>query len=204
MKNPTPVMYKYAALFGFILMLCTLVLSSCNYAPLHLIAGNYWYSRGDYGRSTISYIKALESDIHKPLIYYNLGNVYHSLGETETALEALHPVVEEGQGKELLFRAYFNLGNIYMELGAYGEAVSHYIDALRSSPNEVDAKINLELALRKVQRSGIDEVKRPAVETSEEPLDDVYQKVLQLVKEKEEIVWESIHTTDSVEQRDDW
>ncbi len=92
-----------------------------------------------------------ELDTLRPELIYNLGGVFARKGEVgraDTLFRALGP---ETDG-ELLARADYNRGTTFAEAQQYEQAVPALIDALKRDPYDEDAKINLELALRKQQQ----------------------------------------------------
>jgi tetratricopeptide (TPR) repeat protein len=120
---------------------------------LATLEGNYAYSRGDYVGATIRYLQIDDSvtaeDVRRSFLDYNLANVYVSLGELEPGLAALE-VAAARDVPELRFRVAYNLGSVLFQLGRAGEAALAFRDALLESPSTHDAKVNLELALRKI------------------------------------------------------
>ena len=105
--------------------------------------------RGDYVRATINYLGA-GGAAQQPHLAYNLGNTYLALGEIDAGVERLLSVVDS-RDRELLWRVAFNLGHARYQAGRYLQAAHHFRAALLLAPESRDAKVNLELALRKVR-----------------------------------------------------
>ena len=116
---------------------------------LATVEGNYAFARGDYVRATINYLGAGGAQV-QPYVAYNVGNTYLALGEIDAGVERLRSITASTD-RELLGRVAFNLGNAGYEAGRYLEAAHHFRDALLLAPESMDAKVNLELALRKVR-----------------------------------------------------
>ncbi|HKK65951.1 MAG TPA: hypothetical protein VJ967_08860, partial [Clostridia bacterium] len=97
---------------GNILLL--LMLSSCSpiQSYVKVIEGNYAFSRGEYKEANLVYVESLKAAQYSDRLLYNLGNVYHSLGESEAAVEEWQSSVEASRDPELLFRIAFNRGVI--------------------------------------------------------------------------------------------
>ena len=77
---------------NLLIVCCTfliLLFSGCSQMRVYMqvVDGNYDYSRGEYKDANFTYIQALDSLLYTERISYNLGNVYHSLGESEAAME---------------------------------------------------------------------------------------------------------------------
>ena len=135
--------------------------------PIATVAGNYAFVRGDYVAATIHYLAAAAGGAagpepsRQPYLDYNLGSTYLALGEAAAGMELLRGA--RATDHRLRGRAAFNLGNAHYESGNYRAAALSYRDALLLAPDSVDAKINLELALRRLQTSS------PAAATHRRP-----------------------------------
>lgn len=98
------------------------------------------------------YIRAqTKLDSTRPELLYNLGGVYARKGEIERA-DTLFQSLPEGTREDLRARADYNRGTAFAEAQQYEQAVPALIDALKKDPYDEDAKINLELALRRQQK----------------------------------------------------
>ena len=194
---------RYLFVCCFVLFLLT----SCGGARLRVAYGNYKFSQGEYGEASINYFRALSSARDRSVLYYNLANVYHALGETDSAANTLSQAVVEGAWEVLESRAHFNLANIHYELGEYNRAAEHYRAALVADPNDIESKINLELTLKRM--SGSTEFE-PGIESPQEkPLREPYEKILRLIKRKEEESWRLKKSSEETKRdptpvREDW
>ena len=169
------------------LFLPLLFLGSCSLGKtgINTLFGNYSFQKGNYQKAMVYYLKALEEKEFTGLIQYNLGNLYFSLGEPETGKEAWD-LAETDADRELLFRVYFNKGIYYFEKGLFREAFESYKNALILKPQDMDAKINLELSYRKILST---ERNNDAPQPERRELEDNSLRVLQYVQRKEELFW---------------
>ena len=160
---------------------------------------------GDYTGATISYINALEKKSYKEWINYNLGNVYNALGETKAAEEELLRATK-AEHPEVVFRTHFNLGNIYYRLGKYEKAIDHYKQSLKAKPNEIDAKINLELVIEKMEKEKSIDKNQISIKKNEKTYESSeINSVLEYIKEKEASVWKSLNQPEpGATDIDDW
>lgn len=85
---------------------------------------------------------------HDPLTRFNSGTGRLAAGEAAAAAAELARAAELADG-ELEARALYNLGNAHAAGGDWRAAVEAYQQALRLDPEPLDAKVNLELALRR-------------------------------------------------------
>lgn len=142
-------------------VLALTVLSTSAYGPGDLERGNRLYREGRYAEAVEAYESALRSGTSTPQLFYNLGTALVRLGRYQEAETYLQRALT-GVDPELRRRSFFNLGSRFLEAArgdapAPGEellenAIEAYKRALRLDPNDVDAKWNLELALREQEQ----------------------------------------------------
>jgi tetratricopeptide (TPR) repeat protein len=189
---------RKVALSFFLLTLC---LSGCGMRNVYLdvIQGNYYSGRGQYQEAIVSYMRAFETGKHTDWVEYNLGNAYYSLGEIEAAASVWDKAAET-QDPRLQFHLAYNKGSLYYEMGKYREAYEEFKHALRLEPSAMDAKINLELSLRKMNSAG----GNPAQgNNAPQPAGEDSGRILDYVKRKEGTKWKASDEISSPE-KDDW
>ena len=69
------------------------------------------------------------SGVFDPIAFYNLGNAFARLGESEAAIAAYRKAIEQRKGQ--YSRAYNNLGVVLLRLGRWDEAYDALISALK-------------------------------------------------------------------------
>lgn len=69
------------------------------------------------------------SGVFDPISFYNLGNAFARLGESEAAVAAYQKAIEQRKGQ--YSRAYNNLGVVLLRLGRWDEAYDALISALK-------------------------------------------------------------------------
>ncbi len=114
-------------------------------------AGNRLYDEGRYQEAHARYLEALEKVPGLPLVRFNEGNALYRSQEFQRAMEAFLEAAE-GADPEWRSQAWYNLGNALLRQQQAGPAAEAYKQALRSDPQDVDAKHNLELALRQLEQ----------------------------------------------------
>jgi Ca-activated chloride channel family protein len=126
--------------------------------PGDIERGNRHYRAGRYAEAVEAYQSALRGGSDTSELRYNLGTALLQLGRYDeaeqhftAALDAVDPDLRE--------RTFYNLGNRFLE-GArnsadpasqgplLGSAIEAYQRALRIDPRDLDAKWNLEMAIR--------------------------------------------------------
>lgn len=188
-------MEKYF-LAGFLFYLLFLF-SSCSNAEAYLdvIEGNYAFSRGEYQEANLNYLKVNDTESYQAYVSYNLGNVYYALGEIDSAFNEWESIDTE-MVNEITIRSLFNTGVLLFELSRYEEAYKVYRIILEFDSSHINAKINLEYCIQKMNFKTENKIDQQ--ESSLENLqnkDDV-SRVLDFVKRRETYVWKSGIETD--------
>lgn len=186
----------------FMLSIAVLFFVSCNAMEpgLSVLVGNYSYQIGEFQEATINYVKGLESRKYKEWIYYNMGNVYFSLGESGAALEVWENV-ETASDSDLRHKLSFNKGVLYYQLGKYNEAYLMFKDSLKANPSSIDAKINLELTLGKLAAPAVDNSNGSgALPSGINPVET--ERMLEYIKRKEGELWFSSEQEKTYDQED--
>jgi Ca-activated chloride channel homolog len=120
--------------------------------------GNRLYREGRYDEAAAVYERIVADGTAAPQVHYNLGTALLALGRFDDAQRHFESALQ-GVEPELRQRTFYNLGNRFLEEGrAEGDvqregalldaAIEAYRSALRMAPHDVEAKWNLELALR--------------------------------------------------------
>jgi Ca-activated chloride channel family protein len=151
-----------------------------GFAIGELERGNRYYRSGKYVEAVREYEKAITAGDDSPELRYNLGTALIQLGRYEDAERHLRLALREMR-PELRQRAFYNLGSRYLEHARKSDdqqsarqlldgAVESYKQALRLEPQDMNAKWNLELALREKEKQsktpsgGADEQEPPGSE----------------------------------------
>ena len=191
---------------GLALML--LSLSACSQVGdyIKVVEGNYAFSRGEYKEANFAYIQGVENSEYSDRLLYNLGNVYHSLGESQAALEEWQDSVAESRDSQLLFRIAFNRGVLHYEMGNYQSAYSDFRKALRLNPDDVEAKANLEFCLRKLNLSDEQQNSRQTQDSSQEnqSVSEDGSRILEYVKRSSPTLLAPDYETESSPTGKDW
>ena len=124
--------------------------------------GNRLFRAGKYEEAARAYQEVIAAGKAPAYVHYNLGTALLKLGRYAEAQQHLQLATREADA-ELKQRASYNLGNRYLEAARKGDAgeettqlldaaVESYKQALRLDPADMDAKWNLELALREREK----------------------------------------------------
>lgn len=124
-----------------------LLLVGCSRDPseVALQQGNVAYESGDYAAAVALYEDGLGGS-ETAVLSYNAANAHYRLGAYEQAVRIVQDF-QPGNNVSMIDKVYFTLGNSHFQQGDYEEAIAAYQQVLRHTPDDADAKHNLELAL---------------------------------------------------------
>ncbi|CAM2065593.1 Tetratricopeptide repeat protein [Sulfidibacter corallicola] len=128
---------------------------------------NLLYQDQQYQQALDKYLELYEKEPENSALAYNIANTYAAMGDTEKAGEFYQKAIE-GEHVEAKSRSEFNMGNLQLESGKLEEAIRNYADYLRANPEDIDAKRNLEIALRRLQRMQQQQQKQPQKQKNED------------------------------------
>jgi len=111
-----------------------------NVTKQFLNAGNKSYKRGDLGKATSYYEKALKFDPEFYLAYFQLGVLQKKQGQSKAAIESLNRVIEIKPDHD---KTWFTLGTAYETDGNVDMAIDHYKKAIDINPGYSKAYGNL-------------------------------------------------------------
>jgi Ca-activated chloride channel family protein len=122
---------------------------------------NFHNSRGMYTDAISSYMKAYDYPETAPYAEFGLGTVYFTLGEEKAALERFAEAGElldalgPDSGRELHYRIHYNTGVVLFSEGNFAGAVDSFRTALKIDGGKKEAKRNLELSIRSLERENV-------------------------------------------------
>ncbi len=115
---------------------------------------NIAFEQGEYQQAISEYEKVSQEQPERPEPVYNAANARYKLEDYEQALEELQQALvytDDDDGQDLYAKSRFNIGNVFFQAEEYEQAIEEYKEVLRQDPDDVDAKHNLELALRQIE-----------------------------------------------------
>ena len=112
--------------------------------------GNDLFEKGEYDAALKRYLEAQQNAPNRSELRFNVGDALYKQGKYEEAAQELGRVIDS-EDQNLNAGAYYNLGNTFFRQEKYQEAVGAYKKSLMMNPKDQDAKVNLELALEKMQ-----------------------------------------------------
>ncbi len=117
--------------------------------------GNALFEKGEYEAALRRYLEAQQEARSRPELHFNAGDALYKQGKYAEAMQEMGRVTE-GTYPDMSAAAHYNLGNALFRQEKFQEAVGAYKKSLELKPDDIDAKINLELALEKLDQDGQD------------------------------------------------
>jgi len=134
-----------------IVCICLSVISASGQSGRTLVNdGNKLYEDKKYDEALPNYKEALGKRVPEDIVRYDLGNVYYRKDNYDMAEKELEAAINSND-PDMQTRGYFNRGNARFQQQEFDKSIGDYIEVLKHNPDDVGAKINLELARRMLQ-----------------------------------------------------
>ena len=137
-----------------ILLLAVVALAGCGGAAETLNnKGNEAFAEQDYEGALTAYLGAQEDAPEMAEPHYNAANSHYRMQDYQQAQQEIERALVGEENQEALDQhSYYNLGNTFFQAQQFEPAIEAYKEALRLNPGDLQAKQNLELALRQLQQ----------------------------------------------------
>ncbi len=110
------------------------------------------YKKGRFAEAEKAYAQK-DMDRPKDIRYrYNRGCAAYQNSDFQGAGAAFSSVLRRSDDEQFQYRAFYNLGNTTFKQGDFEAAAEHYRQALLCHPESEDARYNLELSLRELEK----------------------------------------------------
>lgn len=189
----------YSLFFAFIFFSCD------KNEKLTMLEGYISWQQKDWNIATSRFLKAKEiaearGDKGEYAIYA-LSSTYLMQNETSSSMNNLM-VLENTRDKELSSSVFYQLGIIAFKRQQYKEATSYFKKSLEKEPTKIDAKINYELSIKKLDDELIQKAKSAKIDAKED--DDEYNAIIDIFKNKEKEEWNEKKETGTKENTYDY
>ncbi len=110
--------------------------------------GNDAYKDTNYVGAVSSYQKALKKNGSNTTAQYNLGNALYKSGKKDSAILAYDKSIQQLNKPDDKSKAYYNKGVVLQKDNKLADCIEAYKSALRLTPDDDDARQNLQKALQ--------------------------------------------------------
>lgn len=93
-----------------------------------------------------------EGEFINTTVKYNRANTVLKLNNFEEAIDYYNKARSTAKDKTRISHIYYNMGNTLYRAGKLEEAINYYIKTLDINPNDKDAKFNIELIKKKLEK----------------------------------------------------
>ena len=111
-------------------------------------SGNRYYKKGQLDQSVQKYQQAVQQAPNNPTANYNLGNAQFKKNNFDEAAKAYDATVENSKDSVMKEKGYYNKGVAMIKQKKLQESIDAWKQALKLNTNDVDARENLEKALK--------------------------------------------------------
>jgi tetratricopeptide (TPR) repeat protein len=112
--------------------------------------GNEAYTKSNMEEALKLYREAEIERPKQPVLDYNIGTALYNQNKYDEALQRYGKAVFSDDPK-FQTDAFYNMGSTFFRAEKYQEAIAAFQKCLETSPDDVDAKYNLELARKKLK-----------------------------------------------------
>lgn len=172
-------------LFSYFTLFILLTASALNDAR----KANEAYENGNYEEAEQLYISAIEQEPDNAKLYFNLGNARAKQGKIEEAIDSFmefRSLVESPEEKAM---AEYNIGTLLAGNKQWKPAASHFKNALKLNPQDLDTKHNFERALAE-QEGDNDEEDGQDENQESQPPPEPSEYALAMKKQAEKLIAE--------------
>jgi tetratricopeptide (TPR) repeat protein len=110
--------------------------------------GNTAYKKNDYSAATEDYNTVLKKDPSNATAQYNVGNALYRSKKTDESIAAYDNAIKSLKKPTEKSNAFYNKGVVLQNDKKIPECIEAYENALKISPNDDDARQNLQKALQ--------------------------------------------------------
>ncbi len=114
--------------------------------------GNRAYEKGKYSDAEVEYKKALEKDAKSHPGLFNLGDALYKQQRYDEAMREYNNAALATKNRDGKADSYYNIGNSFFRANKLQESIEAYKQALRTNPDDEDARYNLQMALDRLKQ----------------------------------------------------
>lgn len=131
--------------------------------------GNDYYKQQQFAKAAEEYNKAASTDPANQTAKFNLANALYKQDKKVEAVQLFTGVANTVTGKEPRSKAFYNKGVILSQQKNLEESIEAYKNALRNTPDDKEARENLQKALLELKKKNPPKKKEQDKKKKQEP-----------------------------------
>jgi Ca-activated chloride channel family protein len=136
----------------FLLLITILALATGASGQAAVFQGNEFYRNEQYGLAEEQYRKAYDNDPTDVNARFNLANALYKQKKYAEAIRHFNEMGAQGKDKEFRASSFYNAGVAHTHLKDWKAAVEAFRHALRLSPEDQQARENLQKAMAELKK----------------------------------------------------
>ncbi len=144
--------------------------------------GNEAYSKQEFEKAAAQYQQVTTKTPANVTAQYNLGNALYKTSKADESVSAFDNAISNAKATEEKSKAYYNKGVVLQNNKKLPECISAYKNALKLSPQDEDARQNLQKALQQLKQQ---QEKEKKDKEQKKPKEDQKQKEQQKPKDEQ-------------------
>lgn len=142
----------YSVTFFFILVMSVFLEPAYAQVGLSRRMADKLYESGDHYHAMQSYKQLLDQNPNDPELNYNVGNSLYRMQKYDEAKLFYEKALANTSDPKLKNSIQYNIANCEFKSKKLKESIEGYKQVLRKNPDDEDARKNLELALKQMQK----------------------------------------------------
>ena len=122
--------------------------------------GNKLFKEGKLEEALVQYDRALKENPGDLTAMYNRSNVLAKKGDKAAAMDGYEKLIQETKDPKILEKAYYDKGVLHQQQQQLDESIYSWMEALKLDPEDVQARENLQKALREKKKQQEQEEKK--------------------------------------------
>lgn len=188
MMKPSPSLKTSDILKPYFIYIA-LFLSFSGFTSDEARQANSAFEEGNYEQAEELYKAAIEASPDNFKLYFNLGNAQAKQGKIEEAIDSFMEFRSLAESPEDKSMAEYNIGTLLAEDQKWKPAATHFKNALKFNPSDLEAKHNYERALAEIKNEEEDEGNKEQNQENQPP-PEPSEYALAMKKQAEKLVAE--------------
>lgn len=138
--------------FTFILLVLAASQLAAQTANQSIIKGNEFYRQGKFEDAERLYNEAAKKQPENSVSKFNLAATIYKMGRGGEAMKAYEEIATREKSLDVKAKAWYNKGAILSKQKRLEESIEAYKNALRNSPDDKQARENLQKALLELRK----------------------------------------------------